>query len=130
MAYEYETSILDQTLARRPASSALRFADWNEAVSTQARLNKAIKYYQKTYLSFPVHDRLYDQSPYKGLSLRIVRPSILMFEWNQANDAVPQLQPAATPEDILDLYTGTDRATREKEKDRLGLRKPPSDTVQ
>jgi hypothetical protein len=79
--YEWEYSILDEILRRRPETCEMRFPDWNSATSMQARFNRAIRHTDKTYQEFTVDDPLYDKSPFKGLILRVINPGLLQFIW-------------------------------------------------
>jgi hypothetical protein len=76
-----EEAHLQQVVERRPEPCTMKFWDWNSAVSMMARFRRCIRYYELVYRQFPITDPHYNQSPYSGLSIQVVRPSTLLFQW-------------------------------------------------
>lgn len=77
-----EEANLQQVVERRPEPCTMNLGDWNDAVSMMARFNRCIRHYELLYRQLPVTDPNYNQSPYSGLTVQIIKPGILLFRWD------------------------------------------------
>jgi hypothetical protein len=76
-----EEALLQQVFQRRPEPCKMNLGDWNSAVSMMARFNRCIRHYDTFYREFPASDPNYNQSPYNGLIIQVIRPGTLLFQW-------------------------------------------------
>jgi hypothetical protein len=81
-SYIEEDSLLEEVRRAKPRACWLSYPNWNEAVSMQARLHRAIKNTAQTFLTvYPADHPDFGKNPYEGLAIHVHQPGRLRFSW-------------------------------------------------